>query len=355
VSALRTWFATRVAVALLVLAGGRQAFAGRQGFLEGWDSWDVTLFRKVAEFGYDGYPQHYPDKDVAAFFPGFPLVLRAVHTVVPSWTAAGLLVSLLAGAVAVVFLARLADLEGTDGSRAVLYLVLSPYAVFLAAGYSEALFLACALPGWWCAKRGRWPEAALLVAGACAVRVSGLFLAVALVVLWVTGTRDRRALPWLAAPFLALFGYAAYLHSLTGDWLRWQHAQEATWGRHLTSPLQALQTTWDLAHNAELGTEYRWSFRAEIVAVAVGLLVTGVLLVRRQWGEATYVGLSVGALAPSTYYLSVARATLLWFPLWVLLAELAARRPWVHTAYLTVATPLMAAAVLTFTAGRWVG
>jgi hypothetical protein len=59
----------------------------------------------------------------------------------------------------------------------VLYLVLSPYAVFLFAGYSEALFLACALWGWLCARREQWVPAALLVAAAASVRVSGLFLA----------------------------------------------------------------------------------------------------------------------------------------------------------------------------------
>ncbi|MCW2599296.1 MAG: hypothetical protein JWM02_1125 [Frankiales bacterium] len=355
-TALRSWVATRVAVALLVLAGAAQVFGNRtQGFLDGWDSWDVTLFAKVAEFGYTGYPQHYPDQDIAAFFPGFPLVLRAVHTVVPDWTAAGLLVSLVAGAVAVVFLARLAELDGVDGSRAALYLVLSPYAVFLAAGYSEALFLACALPGWFAARKGHWAAASLLVAGACTVRVSGAFLAIGLIVEFLTTSREWRVAPWLAAPFLALFGYAAYLHHLTGDWLRWQHAQAGGWGRHLTAPLRSLQATWDASRSPGLGPEYHWSFRAEIIAVLVGVLVTLVLLARRSWGEATYVGLSVAALATSTYYLSVARATLLWFPLWVLLAELASRRPWVHTAYLVLATPLMAVAVLTFTAGRWVG
>lgn len=357
-TALRSWVATRVALALLVYAGARQVF-GRtgpgQGFLDRWDSWDVTLFAKVAQYGYDGYPQHYPDKDIAAFFPGFPVVLRAVHLLIPDWTAAGLLVSLVAGAVAVVALSRLAELDGTDGSRAALYLVLSPYAVFLAAGYSEALFLALALPGWLAARRGHWVAASLLVAGACTVRVSGAFLAVALVVEWATTSRDLRVAPWLAAPFLALFGYAFYLWTLTGDWLRWQHAQASGWGRHLTSPVQSLQTTWDAARNAGIGPEYQWSFRAEIVAVLLGVLVTVVLLARREWGQATYVGLSVGALATSTYYLSVARATLLWFPLWILLAQLAARRPWVHTAYLAVSVPLMAVVVLTFTAGRWVG
>jgi hypothetical protein len=356
VSALRTWLTSRLALVVLVVAGGAQVFGDRtQGFLDRWDSWDVSYFIEIAKIGYGGYPAHPGDRDIAGFFPGFPVVLRAVHVVVPDWRAAGLLLSFAAGAVAVVFLARLAALDGIDGSRAVLYLVLSPYAVFLFAGYSEALFLAFALPGWWAARRGSWPAASLLVAGACTVRVSGAFLALGLVVEFLVTSRDRRLAPWLLTPFLALFGYACYLHHLTGDWLAWQHAQAEGWGRHLTSPLTSLQATWDAAHSHALGTEYQWSFGAEIVAVAVGVGLTGVLLARRSWGEATYVGLSVGALATSSFYLSVSRATLLWFPLWLLLAEVTARRPGLHTAYVALATPLMAVAVLTFTAGRWVG
>jgi hypothetical protein len=355
VSALRAWLLSRVAVAVLAAVGSYTVFAGRrQSFLEGWDSWDVSLFIKVAKYGYGGYPAQYPDKDIEAFFPGFPVVLRAVHGFVPSWAAAGLLVSFVAGAVAMVYLSRLAGLDGIDGDRAVLYLVLSPYAVFLAAGYSEALFLAFALPGWYAARRGHWAAAGLLVAAAATVRVSGAFLAIALVVEWATTSRDLRVLGWLAAPFVALFGYAAYLHHLTGDWLRWQHAQAEGWGRHLTSPLTALRRSYDGALHAS-GLEYRWSFRAEIVAVFAGLVVTAVLLARKSWGEATYVGLSVAALATSTYYLSVARATLLWFPLWILLAQAAARRSWLHPAYLATAPALMALSVLTFTDGRWVG
>src|SRR3954447_26573693 len=99
-TALRAWLATRVSLVVLLLAGTQQVFGGRgEGWLAGWDSWDVSLFRKVAEYCYTGYPQHYPDRDIIAFFPGFPLVLRVFHTVVPSWTAAGLLVSFVFGAV----------------------------------------------------------------------------------------------------------------------------------------------------------------------------------------------------------------------------------------------------------------
>ena len=358
---LGVWLASRVAVAVLAV-GGAWLLSGAtvstvEGFLRRWDRWDVGLFRKVAEFGYDGRPDDYPDVGVEAFFPGAPLALRAVHLVVPDWTAAGLLLSLLAGAVAAVALGRLAVLDGAPAPRAVLYLVLSPYAVFLFAGYSEALFLAPALWGWLCAREGRWVAASLLVAAAATVRVSGVFLACGLVVhyLVVHRGRPRPDALFLLTPFLAVAGYFAYLHALTGDFWRWQAAQEQGWGRRATWPWDAFAATLAAARDSAARAEYAWSFRAEIVAVAVGLAVTVVLLARRRWGEATYVGLSVGALATSTYYLSVGRATLLWWPLFVLLASASVRRPWVHPAYVALSAPLMALLVLTFTSGRWVG
>jgi len=360
VPALRVWLLSRLSVVLLTLAGARLLAGVNAGevesFLTRWDRWDVGLFRKVAEFGYRGYPDRYPDRGIEAFFPGQPLLLRVVHVVVPNWIAAGLLLSLLAGCAASVALERLGRRDGLVPGRAVLYLVLSPYAVFLAAGYSEALFLAFALWGWLMAKQGRWLSSGLLVAAASAVRVNGVFLAVALVVEYLVAHRGRLRsdATALLAPFAVVAGYATYLHAITGDWQRWQHAQAEGWGRHLTSPVTALSTTWHAATNAAQGAEYAWSFRAELVAVAVGVVVTVVLVVRRQWGEATYLALSVAALATSTFYLSVARASLLWWPVFLLLAKASQRRAWLHGLYVAASAPLMAALVLTFTSGRWV-
>lgn len=353
---LAVWGATRLLLVAVALVGPPAAFGVRRGFLPSWENWDVDLFRKVAQFGYDGLGTDYDDAGVEAFFPGFPLVLRAVHGIVPDWTAAGLLVSLVAGAVAAVFLARLAELDGTPGWLAVLVLTVSPYAVFLAAGYSESLWLALALPGWWCARQGRWALASALVAGACVVRVSGLFLAVGLVVAHLVARRGvRRDTAWLLLPFAAVAGYAGYLAWLTGDPLRWLHAQEEGWDRRLSSPWAALQTTWRLAGDTGLPPEYGVNAVVEIGAVAVGVLLTVALLRRRDWGEATYVGLSVTALATSTYYLSVARTALLWFPLWLILAEQAQRRRWVLPAYLALALPSMVAVATVWLSSRWVG
>jgi hypothetical protein len=356
---LGVWLASRLAVAVVALSGAAalatRAVGTLPGPLERWAHWDADLLRKIAEHGYAS--DAYPDEGLEAFFPGFPLLLRVVHVVVPDWTAAGLLISLVASAVACVFLARIAALDGVDGRRAVLYLVLSPWAVFLAAGYTEALFLALALPGWLAARSGRWAVAGVLVAASCTVRVSGAFLAAALVVQYLV-TRRGRLRPdvlWLALPGVALLGYAAYLRRLTGDWTRWFAAQEQGWGRRLTWPWDAFSTSLASARSDTLSGQFVLNFWFEIAAVLAGVALTAVLLRRRRWAEATYVGLSVGALATSTFYFSVARSSLLWFPLYVALAAAAARWRWVHAAYLAVAAPLMVLGVVAFTSGRWWG
>jgi len=326
-------------------------------WLHGWYHWDVALYIKVARFGYGGYPAHYSDSGIAAFFPGLPLALRAVHPVTGNWVVAGLLISLVAGAVACVALARLAVLDGAPGHLAVAALVVSPYAVFVAAGYSEALFLAFALPAWLAVRRRAWLTAGLLTALASTVRVTGLFLAAAVVVHYViTERRWRPSALALGLPLAAVGLFVVHLHAVLGDWLAWPHAESRVWGRHFTWPWTSLHHTWLGITAAGQDRDYAWQFGADIVAVVLGIGLTVVLLRMRRWGEATYVGLQVGALMTSEYYLSVGRATLLWWPLWILIARVGLRRPVVLAGYAALAVPLMVATVIGFTAGNaWVG
>jgi hypothetical protein len=62
-------------------------------------------------------------------------------------------------------------------------------------------------------------------------------------------------------------------------------------------------------------------FRAEVVSMAVGVGVTVWCLTRRMWAEASWVGVQVLAFSLSYWFFSVNRATLLWFPLWIMLAH----------------------------------
>jgi Mannosyltransferase (PIG-V) len=328
-----------------------------------WQHWDADYYLVIAQHGYHSSLHNQPG--IVAFFPGEPAVLKVVHLVIRNWTLSALVVSAAAGSVAVVALARLASYESGDGvlpERTVLYFVLSPFAVFLAAGYSESLFLALALPAWVAARRGNWRLAGLLAGLSATVRITGLFLGIALLVEHLV-VRRRAGLPlleagsaWLLAPFVVTAGYFSYLAWLTGDWLAWVHAQATPpWTRHLTWPWHALSVTWGAARDVTQPAPYAWSFGQEIVAVAVGLILTIVLIRRRRWGETAYVGVQVLAFALSSFYLSVGRATLLWWPLWLLLARASLTRPWIHRVYLTVAPALMATYVIAFTAGGWVG
>ncbi|GAA1321676.1 hypothetical protein GCM10009635_10800 [Actinocatenispora thailandica] len=325
--------------------------------------WDWDFYLKIARDGYfPGFvgPWQVDWDNREAFLPGLPLLLRATHEVVPNWTLSGLLISFVAGAVAVFSLARIAELQLPDpriGRRTVLFFVLSPCAIFLFVGYTESLFLAFALPAWLAAQRRNWPLAAALAALASTVRISGLFLAAAIALHFALVTRGRRwrAAPWLALPVLPLAGYTWYLQVHTGDWMAWQHAQERGWGRTFHAPWQAWTNTWHAAFAHTQTTQFAFMFSGELLAMLVGLVVTGLLVARRRWPEAAYVGLSLCALGTSYWYLSIPRASLLWWPLWVGLAAASLRMPRVRTGYLCLVVPLSTIFAVSFLSGRWAG
>ena len=357
--ALPVWVASRVAVALVSLVGMWTVRSGNANdlpsFARIWDRWDVGLYTKVARFGY--FSDAYPD-NTEPFFPGMPSAMRIVHLFVPDWIVAGLVVSFVAGAVACVALWRLAAEEnGPDaGGRAVLYLVVFPYAVFLFAGYSEALFLAFAVTAWLAARHDRWWLAGLLAAGASATRLTGLCLAAGLAVEYLVRRRRLgRDVFALALPAVPVVAYMTFLHSKTGHWDSYSRAQREHWGRDTVSPLDAFTNMWRLARNSNQSAAFLWSWRAEILAVLLGVTLTLWLLYARRFGEATYVGTNTAILSVSSFYASGVRAAMVWFPLYLLLSRVTIRRDWLHSAIVWVCAPLMAAFTITFTTGSWVG
>ncbi|NRQ32710.1 hypothetical protein HII36_12795 [Nonomuraea sp. NN258] len=345
--ALLLWCGSRAGLLVATLLGASLA-----GYLERWRRWDAELFVTIARHGYDGDPGRPIDDGLPAFFPGMPLALRLVNLVVSDWAACGLLISLVSGAVAVVALARLAELEGADGWIAVTALLLFPTAVFLSAGYSESLFLAFAIPAWLAARQKRWPLAVALAAGASCVRITGLFLALALVVEFRTGRSPLRQAGWLAVPILPVVAYAYYHFTRTGDWLAWKHAQEAGWGREFAWPWEAWRTTWGSAMGTD---EFAMAFRMEIAGAVLAVAALAWLCAQRRWSEVVYTGTQAGALMTSAYYLSIPRSLLLWFPLWTAIARLATRRRWVIVLYVAISGPLMLLDTSRFLSGAWAG
>ncbi|TDO54812.1 mannosyltransferase PIG-V [Kribbella sp. VKM Ac-2527] len=361
--ALGWWLVTRIGIFLIALSAPLLFNRGDSypDVWRAWWQWDVWHFKAIAEFGYNnGEPSGAP---LAAFFPGLPVLMHVASWLGIGYVGGGVLVSAIASAFAGISLARLAQYEFPElrniGPTASLMWFIAPVGVFLAAAYTEALFCAFAFPAWLAARQGRWARAAILVACAATVRVSGIFLAFALVVEFVTSKkRDWLSLPWLALPAVPVLGFMAYLKQIHGSWFAWQDAQEKGWAREFTWPWTSLVHTFEAASKGHFPADradWTWMFRAELVALIVGLLLLAWLFWRRSWGEAAWVGATIAAFVTSYWIYSLTRATLLWWPLWIGLAVLAHRKPWLGRLYLALAVPLAVIWACAFFTGRWAG
>lgn len=355
-AALGMWAVWRLGIGLVgvvvgVLNGGVDGY----DWLERWTHWDVVHYVGIARAGYVGEPTGVPNE---AFLPGLPLLMRAGAAMGVSEIVAGLVVSALACAVAAVALARLAERHLPDSGRwAVAAWLLAPTAVFLAAPYSEALFLALALPAWLAAQNRRWWLAGLLTAMAVTVRVSALFLLVALLVQWLNERPRRwRDVAWLGLPALPVAAIVVAQHAATGSWTAWWDAQSSPeWSRTARPPWETVANTWDAAFAGSIEATYVWPFRLELVAVAVGVLTVVWCLRQRLWAEATFVALNVVAFTLAYWYLSVPRAALLWWPTWLAVAALIKDRPAVRVVWLVGSGVLAAVWAARFFGGEWAG
>jgi hypothetical protein len=297
------------------------------GVLDMWTRWDATHFLQVAEFGYTDLRS---DPHATAFFPLVPLLVRALTWIGIEPALAGLMIAAVGSVVAVAYLYRLAQEElGSDaGRRAALYLLFFPTAVFLVAAYSEALFLAGAIPAFYYARRERWLAAGAFAAVAMGARAAGGFLLVGLLFEFLRRRDFSRAsvLSALGAGAIALLplvAFGVYLAQIKGDPLYFFTDQRLGWGRELSSPVEALSNTWNATRSAASEgslTNFIIGWRVEIVAAVMGLSAVGWALIKREWGYAAFMGTLLAALMTSTIYLSIPRMLLTMFPIVLFMA-----------------------------------
>ncbi len=363
---LASRFALMAAVVLVAAVAGigpeRHPLASGTWFLDRFAYWDSYHFLRIADRGY--LPPGLPCCD-QAFFPGYPALVRAAGPLVGgSAVAAGILVTLVAGAAAAVLLWHVALAEpgggATTARRAVTLLALAPCGFFLVAVYSEATFLALALGAWLAATRRHWWLAGLLAAAATAVRVNGLFLVAGLAVMYVLqlrsdGRRPRGDVVALALPALPVVAFVTYLHARTGSWTAWHDAEQTGWRRSTAWPWVGAEHAWS-AVTSTTNPYLVGSRLGDIATVALAVAVLAVLLRRRRWPEATYLGLSLAVIVCSTLWVSAPRYVLTWFPVWTTLGTVGGgpRGRAAFRAMVTASVCLLALATYAVATRHWV-
>jgi hypothetical protein len=173
-----------------------------------------------------------------AFYPGYSLVIRAVHEVTrTSYVTSSLIAATVLGLLAVWAVYALGHLfGGVPVARAAAVLIAAwPGSAAFSLPYSEGLFVAATALALILAQKERWVWAGAAGAVAVVTRPTGLALLAALAVvavLHVARQRDWR--PLVAVGLAASGGVAFVLYgwARTGDVMVWRHA-ENLWGQRL--------------------------------------------------------------------------------------------------------------------------
>jgi Mannosyltransferase (PIG-V) len=360
--------------------------------------WDSSWYLVIAHYGYR------PDlgsftSSRAAFFPLYPLGLRAITSLGSPPVLAGVLLSTLALALALYGIHRLTTLElgGLDRGQtprlAVMVTAFSPMAFYLSAVYSESLYLALSVGLFWSARQGRFAAVGVLGALAAATRSAGIVLALPALILYLYGPREdrapdfskgrrfapryrlRRDALWLGVVPIGLGLYMAYLAFKGGDPLLPFHAQDV-WGRHFAGPYLGI---WDgikagvegarqLLFLSPRHVDFPVSLGSPITAAGHNLLLLAFLLaavpavvgvVRMlpfAYGAYVLAALALPLSYPVTFQplMSLPRFLVVLFPLSIWFAAKLAARPRAQGPVLAVSALLMAFFVAQFATWHWV-
>jgi len=304
---------------------------------------DAGYYLAILEAGYhwDGNPAHY---STIAFFPGFPILIRAVAILLGSRDAlAGFVVVSVAFFLALVYLYRLASeyLEPDQAQAAVMLAAFYPFGVYYSAIYTESVFLLAALGAVYHFRHNQLLRAALFGLLAGLTRPNGFLLSallglLALAPLWEAWRRRlpsepaAPAISWsrfamqvaaAAAPVVGVLLYTEYIYSLTGDPLMWLKVQQA-WGRSADYLGSLLDSR--IVQYQRLGLlAYLEANPAEVLDAAGGLLAIiaiGPIVRRFNPAYGLFVALCVIPSFTSIATASLGRYTAPLFPIYLWLA-----------------------------------
>ena len=207
------WAITRL---LTVGIGSGIALAMGKSVTYPWRIWDGEWFIYIARHGYGFGPPHFDPSP--AFYPLYPgLLWLGAQLLGGNTVAAGVALAFpltLAAFVLLFVLAR--DLvDEKSALLAVVYVAVFPYAFFLQALYSEAIFLVCAVAAFLAAERRRFLLAGVLAGTAMLARAAGIAVLAGLLVLAMKSSR-RRANVLRLATALPVFSIYPLVLALQG-------------------------------------------------------------------------------------------------------------------------------------------
>lgn len=316
-----------------------------------WNRWDAVHYLRLAEIGYTATGE---GRFSIVFYPLYPGLVRVVALVCQSYFGAALVVSGAAAVAAALLLRRLAEFDNPEkvARLAPWFLLIFPTAYFLHIAYSESLFLALVLGCLLAARTRSWAIAGILGALACATRVNGLLLVPTLFVEAFLQYRATRRIDWrwlwIGAAGLGTATYLFINYSVTGDPFAFSKIMEVNWYKKFNSPWVGIHDVWLRIPYFNL-TEGLLEF----VFIVFSFLCTVWCWIKLRPTYAVWMTLNWLLINSTSYVVSVPRYCLTLFPIFILFARFAARRPLAGGLLSATCLLLLALFAMKFAHGTW--
>ncbi len=354
---------------------------------------NFRYFDANATIGYQAIAiRGYADPKSTTFFPGYPLLMRAVSWLLHiSPLEAGVLISNMAFFLLLYFVLKLAliDVDWPRSRRTVLLLAFFPTAFYFSAAYTEATFMLVSVLAILGMRKQNWARAGLYGGIAALVRNTGVFLSLPYLVEYWTARRERKRAPssstrhqlipdrgsirpvlWVLLIVAGAAAYVVYLWLAKGDPLafaRWQkeygRGTGTPWGTLYHGYAYGLTFLWHL-HRPLYWMQVYYITQLFFPTLVMVVLVTSFRKMRWSYWIIILYSLVFPLLAPANaapdvpsevidYFVSFSRYSLVIVPLYFGLERLLKNR-WAFWAYLVFSALFLALLTYAWSRHKWV-
>ena len=296
-----------------------------------WKTWDTQHYIKIATYGYTN--RIIDDRNILiAFFPFFPLLIKVFSFVFRDYLLSGLIVSNLSYIAAVYYLYKLVllDYDKDDAFRSVIYLSIFPTAYFLHAAYTESLFIALTVASFYYARKDKWAISGVLGMLSALTRVTGIIILPILLIEYLYQKKFkieniRKDVLWIFLIGLGILIYLGINYITFDDPFKFLEIQREHWKMKLALPTKGLiyaykGTNWG---SPQYSMGMGW---LQLVFVITGLILIIYSFFRIRLSYSLYALVNWLVITSTSYWVSIPRFMLTFFPIFIILALLGRRK-----------------------------
>ncbi len=206
-------------------------------FFKSFSNWDGGHYLGIAQFKYS-------EKFQYAFFPLYPIAINFISKITHNFLFASIFISIVSSFIGFQILYRLISFEFDRkfAEKVIVNLLFFPTSFYFLTAYSEGLFFFLSICAFYFFRRKSFLLTTIFIILSCMTRLSGLALALGIIIEVITTTGFNKKNWFLILSPLGFLAYCFYLYQQTGDPFYFIFA-EGHWQRNLSIPFTGFWET----------------------------------------------------------------------------------------------------------------